>query len=71
MLKIALTALMLTIFSGCAMTSMSYEEEREISRKQMMRHNMSNMSHFDIQKYYADHNLGPVPVKPVNKPRRD
>lgn len=71
MLKIALTALMLTIFSGCAMTSMSDEDVRELTRKQMMHQNTSNMSQFDMQKYYADHNLGPVPVMPVNKPRRD
>lgn len=71
MLKIALTALILSLFSGCAMTSMSDEEVRELTRKQMIHQDTSNMSQFDMQKYYADHNLGPVPFTPVNKPRRD
>lgn len=31
--------------------------------------NTANMSEFDRQKYFTDHNLGPVPPSYTNKPK--
>lgn len=71
MFKIILTSSVLVTLIGCVSLPSTEENNKTQINNQTIRENTANMSDFDRQKYYTDNNLGPVPVKPVNKPRRD
>lgn len=79
MLKLLFTALCLTQLVGCASSYMSEANiedayvQDNAARKQFAKYeanrDTSYMSQYDKQKYYADRDLGPIPVQPnYNRP---
>lgn len=71
MLKMLLAVCTLTSLYGCATTPLSDADLQEYNRKQSVHRDTANMSEFDKQQFYTEHNLGPVPAQPLSRPNRN
>ena len=71
--KILTSFVIISSLTACAVHSVQQSDLAKYDQKLMIDRNTLNMSEFDKQKYYTDHNLGPVPAElnPKGKQRRE
>lgn len=70
MYKIMLSVAMLTTLSACHLISFPETDLEEYNRQKTINQHTANMSEFDKQQYYTEHNLGAVPSELRTKPKR-
>lgn len=68
--KFIFTFMIFSTLTACANQPLEQKHLEEFDEKRMIERNTLNMSEFDKQKYYTDHNLGPVPAQKIPKAKQ-